>query len=129
MGNSNTEDQELKYIKTANDHYLKEEFAEAEYFYKKIVKLDPENAEAWYKRGKSLKAMEQYSKALFCFDQLCKIEPNNVKSWYNKAYCQIKNYDFKNAMDSLDKCIELDSNYAAPLMLKSWLLVKMKESQ
>jgi soluble cytochrome b562 len=49
------------------------------------IKINPRNAEAWYKKGTALYYLGKYEEALQAYDQAIKIKPQYARAWGNKG--------------------------------------------
>lgn len=50
-----------------------------------IIKINPDDSQAWYNKGATLELLEKYREAIECFDQVHRINPNHSRAWVLKG--------------------------------------------
>ena len=97
--------------------------------YDKAVAIDPNYAAAWHHKGTTyavLELYESYDKALECFNKAITLEPNNATFHYDKGYFACGHYGhWKEAVESYDKAININLNYADAWNRKGHALVML----
>ena len=80
--------------------------------YDKAIELNPDNADAYYKRGDAYDEMGEYGKAIADYNKAIELDPNHTLAYYNRgcAYGEIGAYD--KAIADYNKAIELNPNDA-----------------
>ena len=71
-------------------------YNEAIVCYDKVVKIDPNNANAWGNKGVALDKLGKYEEAVECYDKALEIDPKYVDAWNNKGnvfYNYLQRYD------------------------------------
>ena len=53
--------------------------------YDKALEINPQNADAYYKKGLSLSTIEKYAEAIECYDKALEINPQNADAYYKKG--------------------------------------------
>ena len=72
------------------------------------IRLDPENANAWYNRGAAKSLLERYEEAITDFGETLRIDPKNANAWYNRGLQKINLNRYEEAITDLDEAIRLD---------------------
>jgi len=89
------------------------QFEKAASVYNKLIKLNPEGAEAYYSQlVKLYDRAGQYKKAIEAAKQLIIKNPYNPASYYNLGVEYIKLKDYDRAIGVLNQAIALDPNYS-----------------
>jgi tetratricopeptide (TPR) repeat protein len=60
-------------------------YAEAIKAYDKAIRLDPNDAAAWYNKGLALSDQGKYDEALKAYDEAIRLNPDFAKAWYAKG--------------------------------------------
>ena len=76
--------------------------------YDKVLKVDPENADAWNNKGGCLRKLGRLPEALKCYDMSIRKNPHNAAAWSNKGNILYTIGKFTEAIVTLNKAIELD---------------------
>lgn len=128
--------------------YKTENYNTALEFFKKALENEYEYAEAWYYSGIILDIFDNYDMAHKAFDNAIlylkpeyfpfpkfswfsylssnRLKYNNSEIWFNKSKIYFKQKDFKNALSSIDKALEIESNEKM-LMYKNKLIQEIKK--
>lgn len=118
-------DEEIReYGKQARARIEAGKYTDAEYFFKKITKLEPDNWQAWYGRGLCFKRMEMFERAIYVFTKVTTLQPENPKGWYNLGFCQSQTNQIEDALFNLNKAIKLDPSFAIAVLIKAWIFKK-----
>lgn len=72
------------------------------------VRLQPDNAEAWYALGNAYYKSEQYPHAIHAYDQSLRFDPGNAAVWYSlgKAYDELDLYG--DAIDAYRETVRIE---------------------
>ncbi len=81
----------------------------------KILKISPNNPEAWNYKADSLYELEKHDEALECYDKHLKIRPKHSIAWSDRGLTLIKIHRYQEAIDSCDKAYALDNSCPYPL--------------
>ena len=76
--------------------------------YDDVIILDPNNFNAWQKKGWALVDHGQYDEAIKAYDEAIRIDPNNACIWINKGFALFKLGMYDEAIKILDEAIRLD---------------------
>lgn len=88
----------------------------AQYYYKRVLDLQPRNADIWYKLGVHYMDIDELNRAIEAYTQATLINPNDANSYYNLGYIfTVKVPDYREALNYYSKSIEADgkNNYKA----------------
>ena len=61
----------------------------------KSLKLDPDDAGAWYNKGFVFDSLDRFDEALQCYDRALELDPDYVSAWYSRgiALCALDRFD------------------------------------
>jgi tetratricopeptide (TPR) repeat protein len=74
----------------------------------KGIKLDANNANAWYNKGIILFKMCKYQDALNSFAQATDIDPEFTEAWYNKGMALMNLQKYLEAIRAFDKALKIN---------------------
>lgn len=106
------------YFTTAEGLYLKgvasviqEQYQEATRHLEQVIKLDPENGEAYTWLGFVYDKLGDSEKALEAYHEACRLTPNNYKAYFEsgKIYLKLKRYN--EALEPLSQCVSLKPDF------------------
>ena len=80
--------------------------------YSEAIKLDPENAEAYFQRGTCYHKMKEYDLALHDYSQSIELNPKNVLSYLNRGIVNVRKGEFDRAMSDYLHAIDVDPKQA-----------------
>jgi tetratricopeptide (TPR) repeat protein len=98
-------DQGMKYY-NLNDY--KKAIAE----FTQVIRLDPNNAIAYYWRGFSYRHMKDYKKAIADYTEAIRINPNDSNAYNNRGVAYNEKKDYKKAIADYTEAIRLNPNNA-----------------
>ncbi|MDO8871996.1 MAG: tetratricopeptide repeat protein [Methanoregula sp.] len=73
----------------------------------KGIRLDANNASAWYNKGIILFKMCRYQEALNSFAQAADIDPEFTEAWYNKGMALMNLQKYHEAIRAFDKVLKI----------------------
>ncbi len=88
----------------------------AQYYYKRILKIQPRNADIWYKLGVHYMDIDEVNRAIEAYTQATIINPKHADSFYNLGYIfTVKVPNYQEALSYYSKSIKAkpDNNYKA----------------
>jgi tetratricopeptide (TPR) repeat protein len=88
--------------------YQAKDFARAVPLYESVIALQPNHAEAHYKRGNALKDLGQLAAALASYAAAIEHKPDFPYAWCNRGVVQQSLAQYDDALASFDRAIELD---------------------
>ena len=88
-------------------YFLREEYDKAITCYNRVIKIDPNHADAWYKKGNILYNQERLNEAIKCYDRVSLINPNHFDAWYKKGNINRKKDEYDEAIKCYDRAIQI----------------------
>ena len=86
----------------------------AEYYYRRLIDIQPNNAETYYKLGVYYMERNQINRALEAYTQATQINPRHADSYYNMGYMMIELREFSDAKKYFTQSINAQGkNYKA----------------
>jgi tetratricopeptide (TPR) repeat protein len=86
--------------------------------YDKVIKVDKDNAEAYYNRGTCELALKDFKSAMSDFSKTIQIDSKFAKAYYSRASVFISQEKYVDALPDLDKTIEIDPKMPNALTLR-----------
>jgi tetratricopeptide (TPR) repeat protein len=80
--------------------------------YTRAIMIDPNRANAWYKKGNAFGNLGMYNEAIECYNRFIETDPNYANAWYNKGNALHKLGMYNEAIECYNRFIETDPNYA-----------------
>lgn len=80
--------------------------------YEKALKLYPDYADAWVRKGVTLYNINRYNEAGDCFNKAVKLAPANFKAYYNRGKYRMECNDVEGAIADFDKATSLKPDHA-----------------
>lgn len=103
-------------------------FEEAKNIYESILENDPSCIEAWNNLGVTLCEIDQYRRALDAYNEI-KVNNRTAKTWYNISLAHYYLRDFGQALNCINKALELDFHDSASLDLRGKIQVEQEDYQ
>ncbi len=85
---------------------------EAESIFRQVIKIDPNNAEAYYNLGIALGQQRKLEEAVANFQQVIKLNPNNAEAYTNLGILLVLQWKLKEGIAKIQQAIEIDPNNA-----------------
>ena len=57
----------------------------AENLFSQVLEIEPDNAAAWYNKGRALACLDRFDEAVSCYDEALKRDPEDSDAWLNKG--------------------------------------------
>lgn len=76
--------------------------------YDNALKINPENARTFFKRGRVKQAMKAHKDAIKDYDQALKINSSVADAYFNRAYCKERTGDISGAISDCTKGLEIN---------------------
>lgn len=105
--------------------YQAKDFSRAIPLYERVIALQPDHAEAYYKRGNALKDLGQLAAALASYDAAVERKPAFPYAWCNRGVVQQGLAQYDAALASFDQAITLDPADALAHCNRGSLLQRM----
>jgi len=81
--------------------------------YTKAIELNPNDTDAYYKRGSAKSMLQDYTGAIQDYNKAIELNPNYADAYYNRGFAKFKLQDYKGVIQDFNKAIELNPpNYA-----------------
>ena len=80
--------------------------------YPELVKIQENDAFAWFSRGLALHQLARYEEAIKCYDKAIELDPNNAEAWNSKGLLLSELGKYEEAIKCYDKAIEIKPNFA-----------------
>jgi len=93
-----------------NHSFMRDEYGRTAADYDELIKLDPNNPNAYYERGDFYYEIDEYSKAIDDYSRAIQLNPNYTSAYFNRAYAYGEIGDYDKAIADYSKTIELDPN-------------------
>ncbi|MCC5640327.1 tetratricopeptide repeat protein [Nostoc sp. CHAB 5844] len=106
------EQQNIDYIKLGHDCLVKGEYTDAIANYNQALKLHPQDAEIYYKRGLSYYQLGDYEEAIADYSQAIQINLNDAKLYIKRGLANYQLGDYAAAIDDYSQAIRLNPNVA-----------------
>ncbi len=119
--------------------------------YDEAIKLEPQNIQAWYKKGLLLEDMginppgimareDLFKDAIHCFEQVITIDPQNVAAFLHVGQVYVRLADYarnlseaekyaKQALAPLDKALHLDPKQSKAWYARGYAHLRLKQDQ
>ncbi|MDB9485281.1 tetratricopeptide repeat protein [Dolichospermum circinale CS-537/01] len=88
-------------------HNVRKDYQAAISSYDKAVEFKPDDHEAWYNRGISLKNLGRYEEAISSYDKAVEFKPDDHEAWYNKSCIYALQSNIEQAIKNLQIAINL----------------------
>jgi len=111
---------------TQGDHLAKAgRHQEAWVVFNEAIRLDPDNAMAWYNAGVCRMAMGDSAAAVNCFDRATRLDPELVQAWSNRGALLAQLGRIEEALQSLERACQLDPTHAKAWLNKGGILMAL----
>jgi tetratricopeptide (TPR) repeat protein len=94
--------------------YRRKDYARARDAFDLALRLDPENAAAYFNRGLAWKALKEYDRAVADFDEALRLNPRDAEAWNNRGLAWFHRQDYVRALHDFDEAIRLDPTRSGP---------------
>ena len=98
------------FLLVENHSFMRDEHGRTAADYDKLIRLDPDNPNAYYERADFYYEMDEYSKAIADYSKAIELNPQYVSAYFNRAYAYGETGDYDKAIADYSKTIELDPN-------------------
>ncbi|HCF87188.1 MAG TPA: hypothetical protein DEV72_18535 [Ktedonobacter sp.] len=94
--------------------------------YEQAIRLDPNNAYAYHRKGHSLRRLNRLYEALSAYKQAIRLDPNNFEFYYGKGRVLEAMERYEEAVTAFDLAIRLDPNFSGQYNFKGVTLYHLK---
>jgi tetratricopeptide (TPR) repeat protein len=110
---SNTTDQNrVAWLDVGKLFFERKEYEEALDAYRQALFLDPNNAQAYVGRSRSLHGLKRYKEALLASEQALRLDPNNAEAYVNKGEALYGLKRYEEALAAYEQALRLDPSDA-----------------
>jgi len=99
-----------EYREHADQATQKGKYKEAVDSYDIAIQLDPDDTEAYHRRGLAKSELEQYEEAITDYDIAIRLNPNDEKVYYNRGLAKYYLKRYEDAIADYDEAIRLKPN-------------------
>ena len=92
-----------------------------------MLGIEPDYADAHYKRGVAKNASGDYQGAINDFDKAIELVPDSATTYNNRGIAKRNLGSYQDAINDFDKAIELDPSYTTARNNREWLLKDHKD--
>ena len=78
--------------------------------FNKAIELNPDNADAYYKRGDAYSEIGDYDKAIADYNEAIELNPSDALAYYNRGLDYHNKGEVLKAVSDLEKCIGLSTD-------------------
>lgn len=103
-------------------------FEEAKALYEKIINIDADCVEAWNNLGLALCELDQYRKSVEAYSNI-NDEQRTDKTWYNIALAHYYSRNYDQALNCIQKTLQMDAYNSSALDLKGKIYVEQEDYQ
>jgi tetratricopeptide (TPR) repeat protein len=98
------------YFFRGDSYYNKKDYDRAIFDYNQVLKLDPNDVDAYNNRGVSYDNKKDYDRAISDYNQALKLDPNNVHAYINRGISYYNKKDYDQAISDYNQALKLDPN-------------------
>ncbi len=99
------------YVKQGNALYLEACLEDAIAFYDKALQLEPDNAQAWFRKGATLAKLQQWADAIAAYDAALQHQPNFPEAWFGKGVAWMRLAQLSEAIAAYDTAVQLKPDF------------------
>ena len=107
--------------KAATEFFDKKEWSEAKIAYLNLLQLAPNDAEAHYKMGETLWAMQEFGEALWQYREASRLAPDNIEWRMKLTQVLFVARDYDTALEQVSVVLEKDPKNLDALLLRGAL--------
>ena len=94
--------------------------------YDKILKINPNDVEAYFNKGICLSNLNLKEEAIQMYNKTIELNPNYIDAYFQRGYCYYNLKKYQKAMQEMNKVLQLDQNYYQAYYEKGFCFQKMK---
>ena len=91
-----------------NHSFMRDRYGRAVADYDKLIELDPNNADTYYKRGDSYYERDEYNKAIADYSKAIQLNPNYADAYYSRGCAYGEANECDKAIADYNKAIDLN---------------------
>ncbi len=105
----------------------KQQFNSAIAYYNKIIKLEPQDIEAYFNRALIYVIQEKMDLAKANLDEILKLDPQNVRAYIYRGHIYNKRYKSELALADYNKAIQLNPQNGEAYAYRGFMYEKLKD--
>ena len=95
--------------------------------YTRLLRLNPNDATAYFRRGDAYFDLEDYSEAIADYTQSLQLNPNDPKAYFNRAIAHFKLGDYRESIEDYTQSLHLNPNDATAYISRGHARSKIKD--
>ena len=99
-----------------------ERYAEAEGYFRTVLRLDPRNAVAHFNLGYALESLGRHREAIECFREAVRLKPTIDRAWYGMGMCHARLGEHAEAAKAFEGAAQLQ-----PMNPHAWYALGMAQ--
>ncbi|MCC7429329.1 tetratricopeptide repeat protein [bacterium] len=107
----------------------KKEFEKALLHFTKVVRNEPENSSAYFKRGENFFNQELFQNALDDFTKAIELDPNYKEAFLLRGILYERQEKFEFALNDFNSALKIDKNYEEAYVNRAYLNFKLDFSE
>ena len=115
-----------QWLEEGNNLYVLKRYEEALAAYEQAIRLDPNDALAFYNKGGALIELKRHEEALTACEQAIRLDPNDALAYSRKGYTLYELKRYGEALAACEQAIRLDPNLADAYTNKGFALINLK---
>ncbi len=100
-----------QWMEEGNTYYNAKRYKEALAAFERVIKLDSNSIEAYFRKGAALNALKRHEEALVAYEQVIKLHPFFADAYYSKGDTLSYLERYKEALVAYERAIELAHSY------------------
>ena len=106
-----TSEEEL--LRSGNRHYQQGKYEDAIADYDEAIRINPQDAQAYYNRGTAKGELGWHQEAIADFDEAIRVNPQHAAAYYNRGTAKGALRRYRESIDDYDQAIHLNPQHAA----------------
>ena len=98
-------------LRSANEYFRQGKYEEALADYNEAIRIDPQDALAYYNRGTTKGALDRHQEAIHDFDQAIRLKPQEALAYDNRGTAKGTLGQLQEAIDDFDQAISLNPQH------------------
>ena len=103
---------EEEYSSLSVSAYQEQDFENVKYYCSEIIKINPDNANAYYNRGIARSDLGDHKGAIEDYNEAIKLNPNDAYAYNNRGIARSDLGDYKGAIKDYDKTLKLNPDFS-----------------
>lgn len=104
-----------------------QEFQKVIVLFDEVLKIDPDNEDAFYFKGNAQLNLGYFDDAIKNFDHALELNPDDVDAHNDRGVAYSSLGEFKKAMGCFDDALKINSNAINPLLNKGFIFIELQQ--